>query len=283
MQHSSQPNDRVDVFVFAICLSLAFVLLILPDDVQILVADRLGTVLTSPYWRVRNFGEDVVTTAEENVRLKARVAELELAAAAEQRAVQDSLRAGRLLLPDDFRGTLLPCQVVTRQRVRFATMLEIHSLAPARWVPYQPVITAAGVIGRIRRIIDDRTAWVELLVSPGFALGVEIERTGLLGVLRPGAGGFVLDMVGRDEDVQAGDRLVTSGIEEIRGDGTRPDERAVMPRGLPAGTVVAVASPTDAIFKEITVEPAAAFNRNIAVFVVMIDDPRGPANQGNEP
>ena len=63
--------------------------LVLPQPVRVLVADRLGLVLTAPYWQVRNFGQDVLHTRDRNAWLSRRVLELELQAAASQRHVRD--------------------------------------------------------------------------------------------------------------------------------------------------------------------------------------------------
>lgn len=268
MRRFPQTEGRVEAAVFVVCLALSFVLLTLPDDVQVLVADRLGRVLTAPYWNLRNFISDIGDTKRENARLAARVAELELAAAASARAVSDLSRAAGPALPVGYAGQLVPCQVLVRQRGRFAAMIRIKSLAPADWYPYQAVMTAEGLIGRIRQVVDDQTAWVELLSSPGMALGVEVERNGLIGVLRPGTGRFVLDLVGRDEDVRPGDRLITSGIAEIRDVATEARQPNPIPRGLPVGQVTLVAAPTDQIFKAIEAEPLASFEYNETVFVV---------------
>ena len=137
------------------------------------------------------------------------------------------------------------------------------------WEPWLPVISQAGYLGRLRSIINEREAWVELLTAPDFALGVEFERTGLLGILRPRADSFVVEMVGRDEDVQVGDRA------HHLGPGRDPPQRArtpapprLTPRGFPVGIVSRVDAPSDQIFKVIEVEPAASFDRNETVFVV---------------
>ena len=110
-------------------------------------------------------------------------------------------------------------------------------------------------------------------MSPDMALGVELERTGLLGVLRPRAGDFVLEMVGRDEDVQPGDRVITSGIAEVR-DIAQGAARDPVPRGLPVGEVDKVTVPSDDIFKRIEVHPLADFRRNAIVFVVGVGSVR---------
>ena len=97
---------------------------------------------------------------------------------------------------------------------------------------------------------------------------MELERTGLLGVMRPRPGGFVVEMVGRDEDVQAGDLVITSGIAEIREGVDDPGAAALTPRGFPVGRVIEVRTPTDRLFKEIVIKAAASFDYNETVFVV---------------
>ena len=260
---------RGEYLTLAVCLGLSLTMLFLPGDTRIKVADRLAAVLTSPYWRVRNFGEDVIHTREDNAWLRQRVAELELMASAADRMQRDADRLAGPALDPGYAGDLVPCRVVMRQRSRFATMIKIQSLVAVDWRPWQPVISSSGYLGRLRTVINDREAWVELMTSPEFALGVELERTGLLGVMRPRSGRFVVEMVGRDEDVQAGDQVITSGIAEIREGVQNPGSSALTPRGFPVGRVVEVASPSDRLFKEIVMTAAASFDYNETVFVVI--------------
>lgn len=268
MSRPLEASARLEWVVLVICLALSLTLLSLPEDTRVFVADRLGLVLTSPYWRARDFGQDVIRTREENARLRQRLAELELRAESVERGQRDAVRLAGPALEAGYEGDLVPCQVVARQRSRFATMIKIRSLAPTRWRVWQPVITNAGYLGRLREVINDREAWVELLSAPDFAVGVELERTGLLGVLRPRGDRFELEMIGRDEDVQPGDRVITSGIAEIRETHDDPAGLSLTPRGFPVGRVTEVSQPSDQIFKRIVVEPAASLEYNETVFVV---------------
>ncbi len=81
---------RGEYLILAVCVSLSITLLVLPSDTQILVADRLGLVITSPYLRARDFGQDVASIREDNAWLKKRVAELELLAASGERMQRDA-------------------------------------------------------------------------------------------------------------------------------------------------------------------------------------------------
>jgi hypothetical protein len=260
---------RGDVITLLVCVIVSVVLMSLPETTRILVADRLALVLTSPYWKTRNFGDDVLQTGKENAWLKGRVAELELLAASSDRMQRDSDRLAGPAVAPGFEGDLLPCEVVMRRGNRFATMLKVRSLTPVQWEPWLPVISQSGYLGRLKTIINEQEAWVELMSAPEFALGVEMDRTSLLGVLRPRGNSFVVEMVGRDEDVRPGDLIITSGIAEVRDDPADEKGRQLTPRGFPVGVVKSVSSPTDKIFKEIVAEPAASFTHNVTVFVVM--------------
>lgn len=265
---------RGEVLTIVVCAGLSLILLFLPTATRIMVADRLALVLTSPYWNVRNYAEDVFRIRDENDRLKQQVVELELMAATTERMQRDAERMAGPALDPGFEGDLVPCRVVMRQRSRFATMIKVRSLAAVAWQPWMPVISRAGYLGRLRTVINEHEAWVELISAPDFALGVEIERTGLLGVMRPRGDRFVVEMVGRDEDVQPGDRVITSGIAEIR-EQQGEASGGYTQRGFPVGEVVAASSPSEEIFKQIIMEPTARLDHNGTVFVVVPLNGRG--------
>lgn len=268
-----------DTMALAVCVALSITLMVLPENTRIQVADRLAVVLTSPYWKTRNFGEDVINTGRQNAQLRQRILELELMNANADRMQRDAVHLGGTALDSAYEGELVPCQVVVRQSGRYATMVKIRSLAPVDWEPWLPVVSGAGYLGRLKYIINDREAWVELMAAPDFALGVELKPSQLLGVLRPRADRFVVEMIGRDEDVRVGDKIITSGIAEIQGDETDQDSRQFTPWGFPVATVKEVSSPSDQIFKQVEVEPLASFSYNVTVFVVLPLD--GPLSDGS--
>ena len=286
MARTSQSGVRIDGFVGLLCVVLSLTLLLIPDRAQVQVAHALSTVLVNPWLEIRNFGEDVLRVRAENARLDAEVQTLRLRLDALRRVDADVARDAGPALPAGVDLPLEPCQVTARKRTRLSTMIQIRSLEPLLWRRDLPVITREGFLGRVHTVIDQRAAWVELLSAPDMALGVEFERTGVLGVMRPRAGRYVVELVGRDEDVVPGERLITAGVAEIRQD---PGGFVVdpVPRGLPVGEVDQVGAPSDRIFKEISVRPFADFSRNETVFVVgarPLSGPRAPAaGEGTQP
>lgn len=277
------PSTRDRTLALIVCTVLATTLMLLPGNARILVADRLGRVLTAPYWSVRTFLDDMAELRRENTDLQRELALRELQAQAAARGQRDVERLAGPALEAGFTGDLVPCRVVMRQSARFATMIKIRSAEPVDWEPWLPVISRLGYLGRLKTVISPLEAWVELMSSPDFALGVEFPRTGLLGIMRPRADRFVVEMVGRDEDVQAGEMVITSGVAEIREDGAESLVSAATPRGFPVGIVAHAASPNDQVFMDIGISPLATCDFNETVFVVLPLGSAGPAGGTGRP
>jgi rod shape-determining protein MreC len=117
------------------------------------------------------------------------------------------------------------------------------------------VITAEGVIGKVLRPFKT-TSQVLLLNDQTSGVGAILEKSRLQGVLRgTPLGEVVLEKVMSDETVQPGERVLTSGGDQI------------FPKGLPVGTVTKV-SPGSELFLNIRVKPAADLSRLEEVLVI---------------
>jgi len=260
-----------ETLVLIVCVAASVTLLTLPLESRIVVANQLERLLIKPFVLLVAPGHEESRLRRENDDLQAEVARLDLLLRSVEGTPPDAPRlTGPAILPA-MLGDLLPCRVVMRVRQRFVTMLKIESLEDADWVEWQPVLSSTGYLGRIRAVVNAREAWVELMASPDFALGVQFERTGILGIVVPRSGRFLVEMVGRDEDVRVGDVIVTSGIvERDFWHRLQPDTPVVTPPGIPVGVVSGLPDPAmGEIFKTIEIKPAAQFSHNEPVFVVM--------------
>jgi rod shape-determining protein MreC len=121
-------------------------------------------------------------------------------------------------------------------------------------------------VGKTLRVFQS-TSQVLLVNDQTSGVGAILEKSRLQGVLRgTPAGEIVLEKVMSDEPVQPGDRVLTSGGDQI------------FPKGLPVGTVTKInkSSPGSELFLNIRVKPAADLSRLEEVLVITQQEEREP-------
>lgn len=130
------------------------------------------------------------------------------------------------------------------------------------------VITGEGIVGKILQV-EPRTAQVLLINDQSSGVGVILQGSRLQGVLRGTASGeTVIERVMSDEQVQAGESVITSGGDQI------------FPKGLPVGTIAKV-TPGKDLFLNIHVKPAASLSRIEEVLVITEKQERQVAAEGD--
>ena len=118
------------------------------------------------------------------------------------------------------------------------------------------VLSGAGVIGQIMES-SEHTSKVLLLADHNSAVAALVQRSRVPGILKGAGDGLCrLAYVGKEEDVEVGDTIITSGTDQI------------FPKGLLLGTVTAVdkGSGSD-LFQIITVKPSVDLKRVEEVLV----------------
>ncbi|MDO3376724.1 rod shape-determining protein MreC [Geoalkalibacter halelectricus] len=122
------------------------------------------------------------------------------------------------------------------------------------------VVTAAGVVGRVIKAAPGESR-VLLITDAASAVATLVQRTRTRGVCRGRGDMLTLDFALRQEDIQVGDRLVTSGTG------------GVFPKGLLVGEVVRVTRGDYGLFQTVEVAPAADFSRLEEVLVLVEEQP----------
>ena len=126
-----------------------------------------------------------------------------------------------------------------------------------------PVISAEGIVGKVIQVLDNHTSLVLLINDQTSGVGTILEQSRLQGVLKGKASGeIVLDKVMSEEDVRVGERVLTSGGDQI------------FPKGLPVGTVGDVKRGGE--FLQVTVKPATPLNHLEEVLVITQKQEREP-------
>jgi rod shape-determining protein MreC len=117
-------------------------------------------------------------------------------------------------------------------------------------------VTPLGALGRVIEVTP-RTAKVLLVTDPNSGLDVMVQRTRARGIVSGSLeNGPIMKYVKHSEDVQVGDRLVTSGLD------------GVFPKGMMVATVISVRKQTVGLFQQISVLPAVTLDRTEQVLVV---------------
>jgi rod shape-determining protein MreC len=121
------------------------------------------------------------------------------------------------------------------------------------------VITPDGVVGKVIESYKD-TAQVLLLTDKDSGVGAMLVESRLQGpVGGTGEPLMVMKYIPNDDNVNSGERVVTSGMDRI------------FPRDLPVGTIAEIKAGNP--FKQLRVKPAASLERLEEVFVLLTMKP----------
>jgi rod shape-determining protein MreC len=125
------------------------------------------------------------------------------------------------------------------------------------------VVTPLGVVGQVVSVTA-RSAKVLLITDPNSGVDVLVQRTRSRGIVSGSLeNGTILKYVKRSEDIQVGDRLITSGLDGI------------FPKGMMVGTVIKVRKQNLGLFQYIEVMPAVTSARAEEVMAVNADRSQG--------
>ncbi len=209
---------------------------------------------------IREMQESHVTVAgytAENERLRKRIVELEMERNRffEAEATNQQLR--QLL---NFRSQLpsasITASIIANSASAWFQSCSIDKGSADGVRKGMSVVTPLGVVGRVVDVAA-RSAKVLLLTDANSGIDVMVQRTRARGIVSGSLeNGTVLKYVKRTEDIQVGDRLITSGLD------------GVFLKGLMVGTVSKVRRQNLGLFQTIEVMPAISPARVEIVLVV---------------
>lgn len=247
-----------NLFVLILLGQIVFLSLQVPNPAKSGgLPERIGLALLAPIATSVDAGARGVATLREDFRKRASLVEETRQQAAEierlrleilgLRDAEDETR--RLAAALDYARTSgAALHLADIVYVDYASWLRtlVVRVATGRALANQPVVSSAGVIGRVISVAG-AYAKVQIITDRAASVGAMLERGRRQGVVRgDGAGGLVMDYVPLQAEVEVGDRVLTAGID------------GVYPRGVPIGTVVRV-DPGSELFHSIVVAPAVDF------------------------
>jgi len=200
----------------------------------------------------------LVTAAKENERIREAL----------NQAVEENNHLLELKLFNIRLRELLEFQKAITSRVIAA---EVIGKDPSPW--FKTIIIDKGTDDRVRKgmavVISDGVVGqvisasshyskVLLITAHNSSADALVQRTRARGIIQGGATGrCAFKYVLRKHDVQVGDRVITSGLDDV------------FPKGLSIGQVSRVIKPDAGIFQEVTVIPYVEFEKLEEVLVVL--------------
>jgi rod shape-determining protein MreC len=210
----------------------------------------------------------LVDVKHDNDRLRSDNARLREWAQRMQAEIGENRNLRRLLqLRDQVRGNMLSAQVIGKEISPYFRVLRL-SLdrgEESHVRPGMPVLTADGLVGQVRRTWGSYSD-VLLVADKNSAIDVVVQRTGARGILK-GTGSYRdyacrIEHLAREDEVQVGDRVVTSG------QGQR------FPGAIVVGVISEVSKREYGLYQDASVKPTVNFSR-LKEVMVLASGPRG--------
>ena len=256
--------------------ALSFILLsfcLMTADNRFGYLDSLRYVLgyaTSPvYWvadipaRVSFFIDDVLVSRTDLLEQNQDLRE-ELLVARRELQLLESLASenSRLLELDsataDLGREVMPAEIINIAPDPFSKRVLINRGANAGVFIGQPLLDANGLMGQVVEVLPF-TSWVLLITDPNHVTPVEVNRNGERALARGSrlnAAELELEFVTQTQDMEAGDRLVSSGMGQI------------YPKNYPVAEIISFYADPGLDFATVRARPLAQMARTRNVMLV---------------
>lgn len=218
------------------------------------VVDPIAGALDAVFSPVGDWIDGVTSAAslkDENARLRRRLDAARGEQAAARAAVEENKDLKKLLdLPFAEDTNAVAAPVVEGAPGNFELTVQIGKGASDGVGADMPVVTGAGLVGRVVEVSRDR-ATVLLTQDPQSGVGVKMERSGTFGVAKGRGDSSTLrvDFVDPAADVTVGEVVSTAGVQN-----------SPFPAGIPVGTVSKVTRTPGDLQQDVLVKPLVDFS-----------------------
>lgn len=222
--------------------------------------------LTKPFRDAWNWVGDLFSAKSENKALKDEVRQLRAALAEElaTRAENEQLRALLAFQEDRVfpKGVqLVTARVIARSTSAWYSTATINAGSSDGVEVYDPVVNGQGLVGRVTKVnlnaaqvmlVTDQQSFVDAMIQPGGETG---SAQGI--VSGSVTGDITLDYVDKNEKVEVGQYVVTSGRNG-----------SVFVKGIPIGQVESVGRQDVELYQSIAIKPFVDFRKLDIVAVI---------------
>jgi rod shape-determining protein MreC len=224
-----------------------------------------------PFRDAYGWTSDLFRARSEAERLRTENEQLEQAVIQNESALQSLVELKKLLayvegptFPDDY--TYVATSVTSRPARAFEQDVVLPVGSDNGVELDAPVVTADGLVGRIMLVTSD-TSRVTLLTDEASAVSARDLRTGAEGIVEHGQTGdsLVMNRVRKEDNVEVGDEVVTSGW-------TSGDLRSFYPKNILVGRVTSVGQTQTDLYQQVQITSDVDFASLDAVAVLVPRD-----------
>jgi rod shape-determining protein MreC len=203
----------------------------------------------------------------QNEKLKEQIEALRQEVILTQSAVRENAQLKTLLdyregarFPQDYRA--IAARVIARAPSQFEQQIVVSAGKNDGIAKHDAVVTADGLVGEVTKVASN-VAQVTLLTDETSAVSALDITTNSAGIVQHGrsSSSLMLDRVTKDQVVNRGDVIVTSGFRS-------GDLASLYPRGIPIGAVTSVGQTDTDLYKQVQVDAFVDFSKLEAVIVL---------------
>ncbi len=207
----------------------------------------------------------------QNRRLKSEVESLRQQVVQSDAALAENVQLKKLLdylegprFPQDYRP--VTARVIARAPSQFEQQVVVAAGKNDGIAKHDAVVTGDGLVGEVTKVAS-HVAQVTLLTDETSAVSALDVRTGAAGIAQHGQSesSLILDRVTKDQVVNRGDVVVTSGFRA-------GDLTSLYPRGIPVGVVTSAGQSDTDVYKQIQLKPFVDF-ANLEAVIVLVKKP----------
>ena len=222
---------------------------------------HFGSILGAPFRAVGNAFSNMGTSPSEiaalkyqNDELMAQVMQLE-----EYRQEAERLQ-GLLAIRDAYNVQAVGASVIGRSSNSWSFSIEINKGSRDGIEVGMPVMNSAGLIGQVEDV-SYMSSTVRLITDENSGVAAMIQSTRAEGILNGSINGTLyLNYITRDQKVQVGDVIITSGMG------------GVYPKGIAIGEIVSVEGDEGDLYYTIVVAPLTSARYSEEVLVLTGDE-----------
>jgi rod shape-determining protein MreC len=227
--------------------------------------------LARPFRDAAGWFGGVIHAKSENKRLKEQIDALRQEIVVTQSALRENTQLKKLLaylegptFPKDYSP--VAARVIARAPTQFNQQVVVSAGKNDGIAKHDAVVTGDGLVGEVTKVANN-VAQVTLLTDPTSAVSALDIHSNADGILQLDQSGstLILDRVTKDQVVERGDVIVTSGFRS-------GDLTSLYPRGIPLGVVSSVSQTDTDIYKKVQVDAFVDF-ANLEAVIILIRKP----------